>query len=253
MQLSLAHSNGVSRTQIEQFVGVIDKAFAEVKSDGVPIVGAAQISVPVLESVNMCDLREEQIETLLSLLEENDFGNYLLLDGSLSDRCIVTLKKRTLEALAPNEVVCQAILKCGVCVKDGNANKQLEEWGGTAADKGFHAYAHGNWAFSIVRAANLLGTGAQPRHVYAALRRLEWAGELETNLTEGVTGKGFLAILNQRGLDMFDKGEGERGEVKEKSRRALIERLYYRMKEQETMAVEKVQQVRHAHTTHNHQ
>jgi hypothetical protein len=134
-QLSLSHSDGVAKSQIERFMRVVEKACAEIVSDGATANGAthAQIAVPVLESVNMCDLKEETVETLLSLLEEVEFGNYLLVDGSLSDRCIITLKKRSLEALAAaNEHVCQAILKCGVNVKDGDANKQLEEWGGTA-------------------------------------------------------------------------------------------------------------------------
>ena len=89
----------------------------------------------------------------------------------------------------------------------------------SSPSQGFHAYALGNYSFSVVRVANAMGAGCEPRNVYAALRRLEARGELETLLDTGVRGKGFGVKLNKKGVEVFRSGRME--EVADK----LVERM----------------------------
>lgn len=224
-QISLSHTGGVARSQIEEFLAVAAEAARDVIGD-VPeavregmIFSELKVSIPVLKSVNRCDLRAETVETLLSLMEEEEFGSLLELEGGLADVCVVILKRRKLEELAKTEPVAACILRVGTLVSGADANARLEEEGGTAMEKGFHAYALGNYSFSVVRVANAMGSGCEPRNVYAALRRLEVRGELETLLDTGVRGKGFGVKLNKRGVEVFRSGRME--EVADK----LVERM----------------------------
>ena len=214
-QVSLSHTGGVTACQVKEFLRITSEAARDVIGD-VPepvrstmVFSELSMSVPVLKSVNRCDLRAETVETLLSLMEEEEFGSLLELEGGLADVCVVILKKRKLEELAKTEAVASCILRVGTLVSGSDANARLEEEGGTAMEKGFHAYALGNYSFSIVRVANAMGSGCEPRNVYAALRRLEGRGELETLLDTGVRGKGFGVKLNKKGVEMLRSGETE--------------------------------------------
>ncbi|GMH69678.1 hypothetical protein TrRE_jg209, partial [Triparma retinervis] len=217
-QRSLSHGGGVERAQVGRFLDVVGRATGEVVGD-IPeefrdgcVLGELDIGVPVMEAVVGCDVREETVETLTSLMEEEEFGRLLRLEGTMIDRVTVTMKKRALEEL--EEPVAKCIVKCGTKVGGGSADARLEELGGTAMDKGFFAYAKGNWKFGVVRVANCMGQGCQPRHVYAALRRLENTGELEVTVDTSARGKGFLVNLNKSGVE----------EKKEKKEKKMMER-----------------------------
>jgi len=118
-------------------------------------------------------LLEESIKTLLSLLEEEEFCSLLFLDSGLPDKCVITLKKRTLEKLVElkGDSLAKCLLKCGTKLGDGQSDseKKWKSYAGTAMQKEFHAYTLGDYSFSAMRAAGILGQGAEPRHVYAAL------------------------------------------------------------------------------------
>ena len=237
-QRSLSHGGGVERVQVERFLDVVKEATAEVVGD-VPeefregiVFGELDVAVPVMEAVVRCDIMEETVETMVSLMEEEGFGRLLKLDGSMVDRVTVTMKKRPLEEL--QEPVAKCIVRCGTKVEGGGADNRLEELGGTAMDKGFFAYAKGNWKFGVVRVANAMGQGCAPRHVYAALRRLENLGELEVTVDTSARGRGFLVNLNKGGVECFREGKG-RSEIEGK--------LWERMKEQEESAKKKVDEV----------
>ena len=237
-QRSLSHGGGVERVQIKGFLDVVERATREVVGD-VPeefregcVIGELDIGVPVMEAVVGCDVREETVETMASLMEEEEFGRLLRLEGTMIDRVTVTMKKRALEELS--EPVAKCIVKCGTKVGGDSASARLEELGGTAMDRGFFAYAKGNWKFGVVRVANSMGQGCRPRHVYAALRRLENKGELEVTVDTSARGKGFLVNLNKSGVEAFREGKG-REEVEEK--------LLNRMREQEESCKKKVDEV----------
>ena len=140
-QVSLSHTGGVARSQIEEFLGVTAEATKDVIGD-VPeavregmVFSELKVSVPVLKSVNRCDLRAETVETLLSLMEEEEFGSLLELEGGLADVGVVILKRRKLEELAKTEPVAACILRVGTLVSGADANARLEEEGGTAMEK----------------------------------------------------------------------------------------------------------------------
>ena len=245
-QNSLSHSNGCSKSQIAKFLTVVETATAGIIQDIPRDVlenlefSELDICVPVTESINMSDLREETVETLLSIMEEDEFGNLLLVEGSMYDRCILTLKRRELEEVP--EQVAKCVLKCGIKLNSSTSNAQLEEFGGTALDKGFHAYAKGNWMFSVLRVAHLMGQGCQPRHVFAALRRLECEGEIEVQL-EPSKGKGFLTRLNKAAVAIFSKHVGAKkmGEEGRKEKvDGLAHALHERMMQQEANCERKI-------------
>ncbi|GMH82374.1 hypothetical protein TrST_g12566 [Triparma strigata] len=246
VQHSLSHSNGISRSQIERFLSVVENAVTDVIQDipedvreGIQF-SELDVSVPLLQSINKCDLREETVETLLSLMEESEFGSLLHLEGGLPDRCVVILKRRTIDKI--EEPVTKCISRVGSEVGGASANAKLQEEGGTAMEKGFHAYALGNYAFSVTRVANAMGSGCQPRHVFAALRRLEGQGELEVLVDLGVRGKGFGCKLNKAGVEAFWRNGRD-----EQARSTVVEtvcnKLAGRMEEQETAATSKVEEI----------
>ncbi|GMH53067.1 hypothetical protein TrLO_g6622 [Triparma laevis f. longispina] len=246
VQHSLSHSNGIARSQVERFLTVVENAVTDIIQDipedvreGIQF-SELDVSVPLLQSINKCDLREETVETLLSLMEETEFGSLLHLEGSLPDRCVVILKRRTIDKI--EEPVMKCIARVGAEVGGATANAKLEEEGGTAMEKGFHAYALGNYAFSVTRVASAMGSGCQARHVFAALRRLEGIGELEVLVDLGVRGKGFGCKLNKAGVEVFWRN-GRDEETRSNHVKTTCDKLVTRMCEQESAATSKVEEI----------
>ena len=126
--------------------------------------------MPIQYIVEALDCKEESVETLVSILEEiSHLGTPVAsLEGFLPDNAVITLKRRTLQDLARQELVARCIIECGVelskCnipeVSGGNMElhyQNVNRNGGTASQAGFHAYAFGTWQFSIVGCTRLLG------------------------------------------------------------------------------------------------
>ena len=70
-------------------------------------------------------------------------------------------------------------------------------------EKGFYAYSFGTYKFSVVRCARCMGPNTEPRHVYAALRRLQGNGELELVLDTTANGRAMHLRMNQDGIHLF--------------------------------------------------
>jgi len=72
----------------------------------------------------------------------------------------------------------------------------------------------GSYTFSITQCANKLGPSAEPRHVFAALRRLQACNELEFALDTSEKGRIFHLKITEAGLavfcgDTYDEIEGK--------------------------------------------
>lgn len=228
---SLAHSDRISKSQLGIIFNTLQSAVEEAIDDILPDAGNKtdvdnfafddiHVAVPVMNSVESSDCKEESIETIFSLLEEgSDLSPALLrVEGYLPDVATITLKRRNLVQLVRVEEIARSILKCGIRLDESkqdsgqnsfsNASNRYPDIGGTAMEKGFFAYSFGTYKFSVIRAARCIGAKTEPRHVYAALRRLQDAGELELNLDTTQRGRAMHLRLKQEGIRILCKRNG---------------------------------------------
>ena len=223
---SLAHSDRMSRSQLnivflalkqlvnEALGDIPPEALVDMDADEL-CVGELHVALPVAHTVDASDCKEESIETIFSILEgENSSGESILsVEGYLPDAATITLKKRNLENLGKFEAIAKSIAKCGIRVDEqleqsthgvaNSTNIYQGNFGGTAMEKGFYAYSFGTHKFSIVRCARCMGPNTEPRHVYAALRRLQGNGELELVLDTTSNGRALHLRVKQYGLQIF--------------------------------------------------
>lgn len=225
---SLAYSDGIAKSQITMLClilqDLVDKAVQDVldvnRADDtstfeLPALPSIDIALPLSSTVDAIDCKEETIETMLSLLEEDkqSMNALLSVEGNFTDHVIVTLKRRSLEKLCEQEAICRAIDKCcnrlderedsGSTSEHNPLEERLKTEGGTAQQRGFLAYSLGTYQFSVLRCARFLGPKAEPRHVFAALRRLQTSGELELALDRTIKGKALHLRLNPAGISCF--------------------------------------------------
>lgn len=204
---SLAHSDCISKSQIrvllEKLKEIVTKAF----DDQGHTSATAHVAVP-LDSFSMsCDCKIETIETLLSLMELRRSGPPLFtFESVLCNAATISLKQRTLEKLALRESIARTIMSCAVCV-DPPVGERHDDLDATKASFSrqhqFLAYSFGSYSFSIVECANQLGEAAEPRHVFAALRRLQSANEIELALDQSPWGKAIHIKVEEAGRDLF--------------------------------------------------
>lgn len=207
---SLAHSDRLAKSQLgsifKALQNLVDDALDDIPEEtGVDInadqifVDGMHMALPVAQTVDASDCKEESIETILSLLEEESGMNSSLLsvEGYLPDAATITLKRRSLDKLKNVDQLANCILKCGVRIDEACHTDQ----GGTAMESGFYAYSFGTYQFSVVQCARIMGPMSEPRHVYAALRRLQGNGELELNLAS--TGRAMHLRMKQEGINLF--------------------------------------------------
>ena len=223
---SLAHSDRLSNSQLKIIFLSLQKLIEEALGDIPPEAGVdlddellsiddIHVAMPVLQAVDASDCNEEYIETIFSLLEE-ETPSLLSVEGYIPDTVSITLKKRSLQQLEEMEDIARSVSKCGIrldVVKNVDSkrditssyNKYQGDYGGTAVDKGFYAYSFGTFKFSVVRCARCMGPNAEPRHVYAALRRLQGSGELELSLDTTPHGRAMHLRIKQAGIRLFRK------------------------------------------------
>jgi len=115
---------------------------------------------------------------------------------------------------------------------------QFASQSGTASEKGFVAYGFGVFSFSVTKCTRFLGTRAEPRHVYAALRRLEVSGELELRL-DPTQGRAIHLKINPGGFQKF----GHDGSLCDEFIPQLSASIYQRFKKQDINRVQKVEKM----------
>lgn len=199
---SLSFSNKISRSQVNTFLLILQHLTKEaindlpVNSDDTISLNIALALDPITKTV---DIKEETILTILSMLEDDTLKSSKILDihGIIPDIVTATLKLRSLEDLATTEDVARHILACGTLI---DARSQT---GGTAMQAGFRAYSFGTVQFSVTRCSRLLGPNAEPRNMYAALRRLQSNGEIELDFSSQ-SGRSVFLKMNREGLHCFN-------------------------------------------------
>ncbi len=195
---SLSFSNALSQTQVKVMLEILETAVMDAiekssySSENQGNFGV-KVAIPLLPLINAVDVKEEIIHTFFSLLEdETTYSSKLLnIQGVIPDIVSITLKKRTIEDLADIEAIARCILECGHVI----------DMRSPALVKSFSAYSFGSFQLSVTSCARLLGENAEPRNVYAALRRLQRSGELELKFNEG--GKAILLEINGIGQKYF--------------------------------------------------
>ncbi|KAL7501544.1 hypothetical protein ACHAWT_009813 [Skeletonema menzelii] len=210
---SLAHSDRLSNSQLSTVFltlqHLVDEAVDDIPLEaGVDLtcnetnIDNLHVAIPVAQTVDASDCKEESIETMLSLLEEENSSHSSLLsvEGYLPDAATITLKRCALEKLGKVEEVARSIEKCGTRLDQSGPQGDV---GGTALEKGFYAYSFGTYKFSVVRCARCMGPTSEPRHVYAALRRLQDRGELELSLDVTASGRALHIRLKKDGIHLF--------------------------------------------------
>ncbi|CAJ1969352.1 unnamed protein product [Cylindrotheca closterium] len=210
---SLEHSSIISKSQIRALLYAIREVVLRSKrsiedTGNLPL----QVALPVRSSVLGCDCKSETIETLLSLIEQDGGSDpFIQVVGFNYDRAIIALKKRSLEKLAEREAVAASIHKVCQCFNPpiGEESKGTPEIESTdyqvpeSFQRQFLAYSLGAYTFSIVDCATVLGPSAEPRHVFAALRRMQSMNELEMSLDTSDNGRVFHLRVSPRGHLFF--------------------------------------------------
>jgi len=210
---SLAHSDLISKSQIRKLLSLLDarvKGALTSLSKERPEYGPINVALPLQKSVLDCDCKSETIETLISILEQNyDKESLVRLEGNIYDHATIAPKRRTLDDLSKFEDVIKAILESGTCI-EAPAGEKLDAEEIEARDESgkrkLIGFSYGSYTFSVAECANHLGPTAEPRHVYAALRRLQSSGEIELELDTSPIGRGLHMKLTKEGLTAFSEG-----------------------------------------------
>ncbi len=205
---SLVYSNFISKSQIRALIYALKHMIVD--GDANETACLHNVALPVEDLVLECDCKVETIETLLSILEQHGGDDPLFhFEGFNYDKATIALKNRTLEKLAEKEPVASCILRVATCF-DPPIGKERDECGARQSlqkeasfQRHFLAYSRGSYAFSVAKCANALGPSAEPRHVFAALRRLQSSGELELALDTSSKGRVILLKISGRGLSFF--------------------------------------------------
>lgn len=215
---SLSYSNLVAKSQIGallRIIGRLVKSAGKVcDMDNSNCGRFLHIALPVQSTVRACDCKPETIETFLSLIERIGGDNPLLqIDGYNYDSAAIAMKKRTLKKLAERETVAVSIEAVSQCVDSplSGEGAGTEKVNGAALPSSFQrhfiAYSKGSYSFSISQCANRLGPTAEPRHVFAALRRLQSSNELEFVLDTTEKGRIFQLKVSEMGYKLFNNDE----------------------------------------------
>ena len=180
---SLSHSNLISHSQVTALLRMID-AHIQVARRDISCNDLTSehlrvfVGLPVESAVSALDCKSETIETLLSLMEsDEDLQPPLSFEGRVSDMVSIVLKRTPLQQLEVREQVVRCISKCGRVLE--NLRRDGENHSHPTKSASTLHCGLATYQFSVSRCTNLMGPTAEPRHVYAALRRLQSQGELE--------------------------------------------------------------------------
>lgn len=208
---SLVHSNYISKSQIRALLhGMKRFVIDSTTREG---IHSLNVALPAEVLVLECDCKVETIETLLSILEQHGGDNPLLhVEGFNYNHATIALKKRSLTRLAEKEPIAACILKVATCLEPP-IGEEKEDQVGSSNPRGFQrqflAYSQGSYEFSVAKCANALGPSAEPRHVFAALRRLQYMGELELALDTSNMGRVILVKISEKGCSFFTSPDFE--------------------------------------------
>ena len=200
---SLAHTDGIALSQVNALLRILYKQTQNSLSKIREKPNRLSIGILTVEAVAMCGFKAETVETLLSLLEAGlHDDSYLRIDGFFYDRATLAPRRCNLDELVSREDVLKAVKQCCVCLEPA-AGEGRDSFGHSDARRASDEHGFGSFQFSVADCANCLGPNAEPRHVFAALRRLQNVGEIDFNLDTGHSGRGLNVRLTGLGVDQF--------------------------------------------------
>jgi hypothetical protein len=215
---SLSYSECLSQSQMRIFLLILQNIIDEAKGERNEFVADnpeyLDVSLPMSAVTEAVDCKDESIVTFLSYLESERLASaqsLLSIEGLYPDRATIVLKKNKIDKLALNEPILRCIRQCGVQddrlltdpgKQELSARSDFDMNCGTAIDIGFASYGRGTYNFSIIKCARIMGLGTEPRHIHAALRRLEKSGEIELKFDSKEKQSLHLKI-NPKGLDFL--------------------------------------------------
>ena len=211
---SVSHSDMISKSQIRELFSLISDEFRATRallsvSHTEPLPGC--IGLPLPKCLETCSMTPETVETVISLLEQRDDPIFTF-EGTGYDRALVAPRRCSLHTLAAREPVVDAIVKCSKCVEApaGEINEDQPDPSSISASfrQSSVSQSHGSYSFSVIQCARVMGREAEPRHVFAALRRLQNCGEIDLVLDTTDDGKALNIRLTSIGCCVFG-GESE--------------------------------------------
>ena len=200
---SLAHSDMIAMSQVQNLVSLISSKIKSALSVMTDKPDQLCIGLNLHDSTLLCGCKAETVETMVSLLEA-PFGTGLLrLDGFVYDKATVSPGRGDIEELSKNEDVIKAVQSCSVRRQPGagdvrSNHTSMSDESNSIKDE----HAFGSFHFSITQCANALGPDAEPRHVFAALRRLQQKREVEFAL-DTIKGGALNVRVFQCGISQF--------------------------------------------------
>ena len=200
---SLAHSDMIVMSQVKALFDLLQsktKAFSSLTKEN---PNQLSLGLPIEEAMRLCGCKTETIETILSLLQASVGKKLLRLDGFFYDKVKISPRRRPIDDLAEKEDTVKAILSCCHCLEPAAGGKRNAQ-----VIVGEHAtvaneYGFGTFEFSAAHCANCLGPDAEPRHVFAALRRLQQSREVDFALETGTTGRALNIRILEEGIPIF--------------------------------------------------
>lgn len=210
---SLGHSDLLAKSQVKFFLqclaSTVEKSLALLPKDRA-VEEPIHVGLTVADCIINCDCRAETIETLVSLLELRD-DSLVQVEGWFYDRAQVAPRRRTLDKLANQEPLARAILECATCnaLPAGDHTedaRDIEDMSSKAGGQRLVDHSFGSYSFSVAQCANCLGSNAEPRHVFAALRRLEQSGDIDLVLETSDKARALNLKISSRGLNLLRQG-----------------------------------------------
>lgn len=206
VRTSLAHSDLISRTQVLGLLKTLQSLVLAATSKLSQSRETLNITVPLQDTVLSTDVKSETIETIFSLLEGREKCRLLYVHGVSYDKAVVSPNQNTLSDLGENEAVVRSIRSCATCLELPVVRSESDSTMRTTSmsiDNHFSGSSFGTYAFSVSNCSNLLGENAEPRHVYAALRRLETSGDIKFVLDTSPKGRTLGITVTKEGMQIF--------------------------------------------------
>jgi ATP-dependent DNA helicase Q4 len=208
---SLAYSDMFSRSQVKALLSIlvqhVEASLLLLKRDE-PTTFPVNVSFPQAMSILGCDCKVETVETILSLLEERNGKEPLLfIQGTSYDSATVAPRRCILDDLAQKEPIARAIIQCSDFVEPPAGQVVMKDDSTSFRRKSNLTYnTFGSYSFSIAKCSNCLGDCAEPRHVFAALRRLESDGDIDFALSTAPKDRILSLRLTSEGMKYFGNG-----------------------------------------------
>ena len=197
---SLSHSDLLARSQVSALFEMLRRevkdSLLKIPEDRRNNVEGLCVGLSLQSTLVGCECKSETVETIFSLLEARK-NSLLRVQGTFYGRAMIAPRKQALEDLALKEQVVDAILQCCQCV-EAPAGQTINDQDRAVGFSGHNlvGQTYGSFCFSIAQCANCLGPDAEPRHVFAALRRLQQSGQIEYVLDSTPAGRYIHMRLN---------------------------------------------------------